>query len=118
MKADLCGALSLFAGVVLKNRKLIHRIVWEDWMGLERSVIAQEWIRMGMKKGIEKGHRRGMIEALKGAILSVLKIRFGRVDRGLETRIQTIRNLEILDRLLARAVVARSPKAFLREISS
>ncbi len=116
-KADLCGALSLFAGLVLADRNLIQRLVWEDWMGLERSVIAREWIRLGREKGIEKGKEEGLLEARRSDLLAVLRSRFGKIDPKLRRAILRIRDAELLQALLARAAVVRSLKAFARQVN-
>lgn len=115
-KADLCGILAFLAGMVIEDPGLIYRLVWEDWMGLERSVIAQDWIRKGMEKGIVKGKVEGFLEARQRDIIAVISSRFGKVRRKIEARILRISDADLLQRLLTRAAVAKDIEEFSKHL--
>ena len=57
-------------------------------MDMEESVAVQSWMRKGkergLKQGLEQGIRKGILEARRSALLAVLSLRFGRVQKGIE----------------------------------
>ena len=114
---ELCGALFALAGLVIDDRDLLFKLIWEDWMSLERSVTVQ-WLlergaERGIEKGIERGVAKGLLEARRDAVVSVLESRFGAVDGGLRARIHGILDPEELQRLLRQAASAPSVGTFL-----
>ena len=112
-KADLCGALFVFAGMVIEDLDLLRRLIWEDWMGLERSVTVQwllekgrgEGLEKGIAKGIEKGIVKGIVkgalEARREDVLSILESRFGAVPLEIRRRILALGDEELLRELVA-----------------
>jgi len=103
-KAELCGALFALAGLVIDDRDLLFKLLWEDWMGLERSVTVQWLMERGMEKGVTKGLARGSVEARREDVLAVLESRFGAVGEDLRRRIEEIQDPALLRDLLRRAV--------------
>jgi predicted transposase YdaD len=112
-KIELCGALFALAGLVIDDRDLLFKLIWEDWMGLERSVTVQ-WL---MERGAEKGVVKGLLDARRDAVVSVLESRFGAVDEGLQSRIHGILDAEELQKLLRWAASAASLEAFLEALA-
>jgi predicted transposase YdaD len=128
-KIELCGALFALAGLVIDDRDLLFKLIWEDWMGLERSVTvqwlmergAERGVKQGLEQGIEQGLERGVVKGLLDArrddVVSVLESRFGAVDEGLQSRIHGILDAEELQKLLRRAASAPSLEAFLEALA-
>jgi predicted transposase YdaD len=71
-KAELCGALFALSGLVIDDRDLLFKLIWEDWMGLERSVTVQWLMERGEARGLEMG-RAQLLEARREDVLAVLE---------------------------------------------
>jgi predicted transposase YdaD len=113
---ELCGALFALAGLVIDDRDLLFKLIWEDWMSLERSVTVQWLLERGAERGIERGVAKGLLEARRDDVLAVLESRFGAVDERLRGRIHGILDSVELQKLLRRAASAPSFEAFLDAI--
>src|ERR1041385_4279181 len=119
-QADLCGALFVFAGLVIDDQDLLHRLIWEDWMGRGRWVTVQpllekgrkQGIEKGIEKGIEQGIKEGSVEARRDALLSFLRSRFGAVNVDLRRRILALDDDKLLRRLVVAAGKATNLAAF------
>ena len=128
-KAELLGALAAFAGLAVKDKRVVYQILQEGLMGLEgleRSVTVQGWLRRGrregMKKGLEKGLKQGLEagknQALRDALLAVLASRFGKAGKQLQAPIQQIDDPTLLRKLIERAAVTPSLRRFARDLDS
>jgi hypothetical protein len=123
-KAELCAALGAFAGLVVSDKELVYRMISESWIGLEESVVVQDWIQKGIKKGVQRGikqglregRRSGLFKARRSDLLAVLRSRFGRIGRRIEVRLQGIKDERVLRRLIERAAVAGSLEQFSRSL--
>jgi len=111
-KIELLAALEAFAGLVIKDAGLVRRLVWEGKMDLEESVTVRAWMREGEKKGVQKG----VLQARRRALLSVLSARFGRVGKTVESRILRIKDAVLLEKLIKRAAVVPNQRQFSREV--
>lgn len=60
--------------------------------------------RIGIEKGIETGIERGELKRAGKAVLDVLEIRFGSVDDETIVVLKTIKEIDILDDLLKKAI--------------
>ncbi|WP_035257048.1 hypothetical protein, partial [Desulfatirhabdium butyrativorans] len=78
--------------------------------------------RLGIKKGIvqgmEMGRQEGMKIALQETICDVLKLRFGKVSKGVSSVIQKIQDSDTLKTLHQKAVFCESLKAFQAELKN
>ncbi|MCC6446395.1 MAG: cytosolic protein [Armatimonadetes bacterium] len=68
--------------------------------------------RIGIKKGIRQGIEQGELRNARKAVLRVLKTRFREVPTSIEAGIQSIEDMETLDRLLEQAVKTESLEEF------
>ena len=58
-----------------------------------------EGLEDGLKEGIQEGMQKGKIEAFRSMLLDLVEIKFGAIDPGLADRIQSIDDLDTLERL-------------------
>ncbi len=84
------------------------------------STLVREWLEEGRERGIREGRQEGLQEGLQegvlktqqGAILEILRTRFGKLDEGAAAAIRQINDLDRLKELLRQAVLVPSLEEF------
>ena len=92
---------------------------WSRVEKLPRTDLPQEIMTLaervrneGWEKGLETGREEGRLDALHGAVCSLLEVRFGLVPEGLREELAFIREVERLDALLRQAIRCVSLEEF------
>ena len=109
LKADVAICTSILAGLRYP-KELIKSLMKVEIM--QDSVIYQDIISEGMKKGIAEGKAEGIAEGKAESIISVLSTRFGNVSANLEDMIHHIKNSSRLNELLKLAVTSNTLSEF------
>ena len=135
IRADLYSAAITIAGRYL-NKDFLWDFFKEEIEMIKESEIVQDWIDEGMERGMEKGREEGREEGMergreegmergiekgieKGelkragkVILEVLEARFDLVHKETISELKKIKEIEVLEILLKKAVVVESVKEF------
>jgi hypothetical protein len=72
----------------------------------------------GRMEGREEGREEGVLNSRREAVLHAVRIRFGRVPKGLAGQLEQIHSVEMLDALLAAVIRARSERGFLKALDT
>ncbi|WP_028323893.1 hypothetical protein [Desulfatirhabdium butyrativorans] len=78
----------------------------------------QEGMQLGRQEGMQLGRQEGMKIALQESICDVLKLRFGKVSKGISSAIAGIQDSDTLKTLHQKAVFCESLKAFQAELKN
>jgi conserved hypothetical protein (putative transposase or invertase) len=70
----------------------------EKWM--------MEGLQKGLQEGLEKGKQEGLIKAKKDAIKSAILIKFGALPKELEEKIESTDNIQTLDEMFKKVILA------------
>jgi len=65
-------------------------------------------LKEGLQKGIQKGIKEGLVKAKKDDIIKVLKAKFGKLSKTINSKIKKINDLNKLEALLLEAVKSES----------
>jgi len=68
--------------------------------------LEQEAILKGLEKGKQEGLQEGLVKAKKDDIKSVILIKFGVLPKELEEKIESTDDIQILDDMLKRVILA------------
>ena len=107
IRADLYSAAITIAGRYL-NKDFLWKFFKEEIEMIKESAIVQDWIDEGMERGME----RGELKRAGKVILEVLEARFDLVHKETIRELKKIKEIEILEFLLKKAVVVESLKEF------
>jgi cation transport regulator ChaC len=65
-------------------------------------------------EGLQQGLQQGLIKAKQEDIVKLIKVRFGNVPENVEKLISNINDLEELDKLFTKAILANSLEELLK----
>jgi cation transport regulator ChaC len=65
-------------------------------------------------EGLQQGLQQGLIKAKQEDIIKLIKVRFGNVPENVEKLISNINDLEELDKLFTKAILANSLEELLK----
>ena len=83
--------------------------------GMKKGI--QKGIREGMQKGLQKGIQKGKVEGLRKAIESVLEVKFNAVEEDIILRLNRIRSVAKLEKLLHHAKLTKSIDEFKEKLN-
>ncbi len=87
-------------------------VEWNAWMEKERSKevrrMLTQWHVKGIEEGKTLGKAEGKAEGKRETLLRLMRIKFGQIPDSVETLINGINNLEMLDELADRVLFANS----------
>lgn len=105
---DLLAVLAVLAARRFPD-DLIEAIIPEE------ALMKNPLIEKIRKKGREEGREEGRCQALREAILAVLRGRFGQIPSELSGQLETVRDATLLTALLDRAVTVVDPRNLIDE---
>jgi hypothetical protein len=70
----------------------------------------------GMERGMERGKEIGALQKARDYIKTVLQVRFGEVSFGVDSSLEQVSDLSVLDELLKLAVTVNSLEDFQQSI--
>jgi len=70
----------------------------------EMMILTEKWKMEGLQQGLQQG----LIKAKQEDIVKLIKVRFGNVPENVEKLISNINDLEDLDKLFTKAILANS----------
>jgi len=76
----------------------------------EMMILTEKWKMEGLQQGLQQG----LIKAKQEDIVKLIKVRFGNVPENVEKLISNINDLEDLDKLFTKAILANSLEELLK----
>jgi len=76
--------------------------------------LTEKWKMEGLQQGLQQGIQQGLIKAKQEDIVKLIKVRFGNVPENVEKFISNINDLEELDELFTKAILANSLEELLK----
>jgi len=76
----------------------------------EMMILTEKWKMEGLQQGLQQG----LIKAKQEDIVKLIKVRFGNVPENVEKLISNINDLEELDELFTKAILANSLEELLK----
>jgi len=76
----------------------------------EMMILTEKWKMEGLQQGLQQG----LIKAKQEDIVKLIKVRFGNVPENVEKLISNINDLEDLDKLYTKAILANSLEELLK----
>jgi len=73
-------------------------------------ILTEKWKMEGLQQGLQQG----LIKAKQEDIVKLIKVRFGNVPENVEKLISNINDLEDLDKLFTKAILANSLEELLK----
>jgi Uncharacterized conserved protein len=103
-----CIFLTLDYIVSVKNNPEEVESILKELTGGDNKVmtLTEKWMMEGLQKGLEKGRQEGLIKAKKDDIKSAVLIRFGLLPKELEEKIETTDDIQILDDMFKKVILA------------
>ena len=80
------------------------------------SSFEKRWMKKGLNQGLSQGLSQGASQEAMTSVFDALETRFGTVSESLAERIQKVKDVEQLRRLLRRAIQVASPQEFELEL--
>jgi len=68
--------------------------------------LTEKWMMEGLQKGLEKGRQEGLIKAKKDDIKSAVLIKFGLLPKELEEKVETTDDIQTLDEMFKKVILA------------
>jgi predicted transposase YdaD len=107
------GALALIFAEPPKRLAIWQRAL-EGW-NMQQSTVIREWIEQGIREGRQEGRQEGLDHGaaiVRSKLLHYLQRQFGDVPNTLRLRIESQRDLDVLDRWFDQALNAASLDQF------
>lgn len=103
----------------IKEKREMGYITYAERIGMKEGMKKgmQKGIREGMQKGMQKGLQKGKVEGLRKAIESVLEVKFNAVEDDIILRLNRIRSVAKLEKLLHHAKLTKSIDEFKEKLN-
>jgi len=103
-----CIFLTLdYIAFVKNNPEEVESILKELTGGDEKIMtLTEKWKIEGLQEGLEKGRQEGVTKAKKDAIKSAILIKFGVLPKELEEKIESTNDIQILDEMFKKVILA------------
>ena len=92
----------------MKNNPEEVESVLKELTGGDKKVmtLTEKWIMEGLEKGKQEGLQEGLVKAKRDYVKSAILMKFGVLPKELEEKIETTDDIEVLDEMFKKVILA------------